>query len=98
MVISVNLYLTRGHYISVDSKYSLKKLDPKGNVDKWIEELNKLATSGKGTYKKMSNGTKLRIDGKMKKTGGGGYIKIGVDLFKKDGAKKWTVSTIRTKQ
>lgn len=81
-----------------DSKYSLKKLDPKGNVDKWIEELNKLATSGKGTYKKMSNGTKLRIDGKMKKTGGGGYIKIGVDLFKKDGAKKWTVSTIRTKQ
>ena len=35
----------------------------------------------------MSNGTKLRIDGKMKKTGGGGYIKIGVDLFKKDGAK-----------
>ena len=44
----------------------------------------------------MSNGTKLRIDGK--KTGGGGYIKIGVDLFKKDGAKKWTVSTIRTKQ
>ena len=34
----------------------------------------------------------------MKKTGGGGYIKIGVDLFKKDGAKKWTVSTIRTKQ
>lgn len=35
-----------------DSKYSLKKLDPKGNVDKWIEELNKLATSGKGTYKK----------------------------------------------
>ena len=23
----------------------------------------------------------------MKKTGGGGYIKIGVDLFKKDGAK-----------
>lgn len=40
----------------------------------------------------------MRIDGKMKKTGGGGYIKIGVDLFKKDGAKKWTVSTIRTKQ
>ena len=39
-----------------DSKYSLKKLDPKGNVDKWIEELNKLATSGKGTYKKCQTG------------------------------------------
>lgn len=66
-----------------DSKYSLKKLDPKGNVDKWIEELNKLATSGKGTYKKMSNGTKLRIDGKMKKTGGVDTLKLELICLRK---------------
>lgn len=32
----------------------------------------------------------------MKKTGGG-YIKIGVELFKKDGDKVWKLTTIRTR-
>lgn len=84
-------------HILGNSEYSLKRLDPKGNVDKWISEINKLATQGKGTYKELPNGTKMIIDGKMEKTGGG-QIKIGVELFKKKGEKEWTVTTIRTRQ
>ena len=93
---ALNGHAKKKHILG-NSQYSLKKLDPKGNVDKWIAELNKLATSGMGTYKRLPKGTKLIIDGKMKKTGGG-YIKIGVELFKKKGAKEWILTTIRTRQ
>lgn len=80
-----------------NGKYSLKVLDPKGNPDKWMQYINKLATTGEGTVRQIPTGELLEIKGIMPKTGGGN-LSIGVRLFKPKGSDIWQLNTVLTRQ
>lgn len=78
-------------------KLSLRKLDPGGSIDKWIQHIIKTATSGKGAVRNVPTGQILEIIAPMAKEGGG-VLQVGVRLFKKHCDDVWRLNTILTRQ
>ncbi len=79
-------------------KYSLRTLDPRGNPDKWMQHIIRLAQRGKGVVKNIPTGQTMEIMGKMSKSGNSDILNIGVRLFKASASNTWKLATILTKQ
>jgi RHS repeat-associated protein len=64
-------------HLTGDGRISLNVIDPGGNVDRWLSQIARTATSGSGTVTTIATGEVIEIIAPMAKQGGG-TVNVGV--------------------